>query len=312
MQQIVTITLNPAFDVHYEVERFELGKENYSSRRIVNAGGKGINISRALLVNGLDSLAVVVMGQENAGEFKAILDVEGLRYLEFPCPGAIRQNITIHPAEGLETRLSLDTFSLDVSVLQTIREALLPLIHPGTVVAFAGRVPKGVPLEVVKQLFSALQSQGALLVLDSNSFALQDLAEIRPWLIKPNEYELEALLGRKIEAIGEVRQAAQELHQQGIANVLISLGEQGLVYAGAKLCCHVWVPKITPLSTIGAGDSVLAGYLLAQAKAADQQETVRTAAAFGTAACLTPGTDPPQPEAVAQLKAQMEVECYLP
>src|SRR5690606_22848925 len=108
-----------------------------------------------------------------------------------------------------------------------------------------------------------LQSQGALLVLDSNSFALQDLAEIRPWLIKPNEYELEALLGRKIEAIGEVRQAAQELHQQGIANVLISLGEQGLVYAGAKLCCHVWVPKITPLSTIGAGDSVLAGYLLA-------------------------------------------------
>ena len=310
MRQIITITLNPAFDIHYEVERSEAGKENYSTNKIVSIGGKGLNISRALALHGRDSLAVIVLGEEGSVEFRAGLDAEGINYLAFPCPGAVRQNITIHPAEGPETRLSLDTSRLDISILHEIKQALTPLIQPGSLVAFGGRVPRGLPLEAVKEFFQALQARGAWLVLDSNSLSLQDLAEIKPWLIKPNEYEIEALLGREIRTEEEVRQAAQEIHQLGVVNVLISLGEHGLVYAGPDVCGRVHVPQITPVSTIGAGDSVLAGYMFAYAEGLEQQEILKTAAAFGTAACLTPGTQPPQPEVIAQLKAEMAVECF--
>lgn len=78
MRQIITITLTPAFDIHYEVERFEAGKENYSTNKIVSIGGKGLNISRALALHGRDSLAVIVLGEEGSVEFRAGLDAEGI------------------------------------------------------------------------------------------------------------------------------------------------------------------------------------------------------------------------------------------
>jgi fructose-1-phosphate kinase PfkB-like protein len=147
-------------------------------------------------------------------------------------------------------------------------------------------------------------------VLDSNSFSLQDLAELGPWLIKPNEYEIEALLGRGIRTEEAVLAAAREIHAQGVENVLISLGEQGLAYAGEDLCCRISVPKITPLSTIAAGDSVLAGYIYGYLQGWTKMEMLKTAAAFGTAACFTPGTLPPQRGVIARLKEEMEAICY--
>lgn len=308
MQNVVTVTLNPAFDVHFELERFELGKENYSSKRIVHAGGKGLNISRALRMNGIDSLAFIVLGEDDAAEFQVQLDAENLNYRAFLCPGSVRHNITIHPAEGPETRLSLDTFHMDRSLFQEITDQLLPLIHPGVVAAYGGRLPKGLPLEAVKELFTALKERGALLVLDCNNLSLQDLAEIKPWLIKPNEYEAEALLGRKISTDDEVLRSAEEIHGLGVENVLISLGERGLAYAGREMGGWARVPQITPASTIGAGDSTLAGFIFAHLQGGDGAEKLKTAAAFGTAACLTPGTQPPKPEAIVQITAQVKVD----
>jgi 1-phosphofructokinase family hexose kinase len=310
MGQVITITLNPAFDVHYELESFEVGRENYSSHRIVSIGGKGLNISRALKVQGVDSLAVIVLGEESAAEFRAPLAAEGVRCLEFLCPGEIRYNITIHPAQGPETRLSLDNFRLDSSILEQIEQALLPQITPGTIIAFGSRVPRGLSVEKIKGFLARLKGRGAWLVLDSNSFSLQDLAELGPWLIKPNEYEIEALLGRGIRTEEAVLAAAREIHAQGVENVLISLGEQGLAYAGEDLCCRISVPKITPLSTIAAGDSVLAGYIYGYLQGWTKMEMLKTAAAFGTAACFTPGTLPPQRGVIARLKEEMEAICY--
>lgn len=307
MQRVITITLNPAFDVHFELERFELGKENYSSKRMVHAGGKGLNISRALWTNGMESLALIVLGEDDAAEFQAQLDAERLNYRAFLCPGAVRHNITIHPADGPETRLSLDTFQMDRSLFEEITGQLIHLIRPGVVAAYGGRLPRGLPLETVKEFFAALKERGALLVLDCNNLSLQDLAEIKPWLIKPNEYEAEALLGRKIHTEDEVLRSAQAIRRLGVENVLISLGERGLVYAGSEASGLARVPKITPASTIGAGDSTLAGFIFAYLQGGDEAQKLKTAAAFGTAACLTQGSQPPKPEAIAQIMAQIEV-----
>ena len=279
MGQVITITLNPAFDVHYELESFEVGKENYSSHRIVSIGGKGLNISRALKVQGVDSLAVIVLGEEKRPS-SGLPWPRRVRCLGFSAQGD-HYNITIHPAQGPETRLSLDNFRLDTSILEQIEQALLPQITPGTIIAFGSRVPRGLSVEKIKGFLARLKGRGAWLVLDSNSFSLQDLAELGPWLIKPNEYEIEALLGRGIRTEEAVLAAAREIHAQGVENVLISLGEQGLAYAGEDLCCRISVPKITPLSTIAAGDSVLAGTSMVTS-GLDEDGDAQDRGAFGT------------------------------
>lgn len=261
MGHVLTITLNPAFDVHYKVPKFELGKENYCSNRTIEASGKGVNISRSLAKNGGSSLALIAMGEANAAEFCSMLEHDELNYEKILCEGSIRHNITIHPCEGPETRISQDSFQLGLEKLTEIKELALAHIQPGTIVAFAGRVPKGISLEAINDFLQSLSHAGGLVVLDSNSFSLKDTVAIQPWLIKPNEYEIEALLGRPILDAMEARKAAIEIQSMGVENVLISLGPFGLTYAGPDFNCHVQVPAITPLSTIGAGDSTLAGYI---------------------------------------------------
>ena len=240
----------------------------------------------------MDSLAVIVLGEENAAEFRAPLAAEGVRCLEFLCPGEIRYNITIHPAQGPETRLSLDNFRLDSSILEQIEQALLPQITPGTIIAFGSRVPRGLSVEKIKGFLARLKGRGAWLVLDSNSFSLQDLAELGPWLIKPNEYEIEALLGRGIRTEEAVLAAARN-PCPGRGKCAHQPWGAGLAYAGEDLCCRISVPKITPLSTIAAGDSVLAGYIYGYLQGWTKMEMLKTRQP-SEPQCFTPGTLPPK------------------
>lgn len=307
MTKIITITLNPAYDIHYEVPQFTMGKENYSTSRIIDAGGKGINISRALKMSGLHSKALIVMGEDNDQDFEAILQQEQIDYLKVPCPGSIRYNVTIHPDVGPETRISQDNFQLAPAKLGEVAAKLTELAEPGAVVAFAGRVPRGINLPTIKSLLQTIKDAGALLVLDSNTFSLEELIKIKPWLIKPNEQEISSLLGRDILDIQEAKKAAVEIHKLGIENVLISLGELGMVYAGADVTCAVKVPQISPLSTIGAGDSTLAGYIYGYVNKMTQLDILKNAAASGTAACLAPGTNPPNPRDIKVIRDQITI-----
>lgn len=307
MTRIITITLNPAFDIHYHVPQFAVGKENYSTNRTVDAGGKGVNISRALAASGVPSLALIAMGSENGRDFCTMLEQDDIEYVPIRCEGSIRYNVTIHPSSGPETRISQDSFQLTADKLEEIREKLIDLIEPGTLVAFAGRVPKGISLPTIKSFLQSLKDAGALLLLDTNTFLLDDIIDVKPWLIKPNEYEIELLMGREISDLSEIKAAADEIHRSGVDNVLVSLGGQGMVYVGHELSCRVAVPQITPLSTVGAGDSTLAGYIFGYVKGMSQIDTLKSAAAFGTAACLSHGTKPPKPEVIVELREEITV-----
>ncbi|MBR6708636.1 MAG: hypothetical protein IKL84_03040, partial [Clostridia bacterium] len=101
---ITTLTLNPAFDVHVGIDEFRAGRENLADSVKRDVGGKGINISRALSANGIENLPLVLLGQENAADFLQGLESVGLRCSVLECPGRIRENITVHPTTGPETR----------------------------------------------------------------------------------------------------------------------------------------------------------------------------------------------------------------
>lgn len=309
MRSIYTVTLNPAFDLHYQMEHFEAQKENYVQSILCDAGGKGINISRALKVNGTDSLAFVVLGEENGESFEAQLKKDGLHFDPVRTGGRIRENITLHPADSKETRISLDTFRVKQAVLEELEEKLTETCRAGDLMAFAGRIPKGLDKAAVIAFLQRLIARGVRLIVDSNSFTPEDLIEIHPWLIKPNEQEIVSFLGMPVENAHDAAEAAGELVRRGVAEeVMISMGGDGAVWSDGKNALILSVPKLAhPVSTIGAGDSTLAGVLHATARGFDRADVLRTAVSFGTAACMTEGTLPPRPEDVKKVMEQVRV-----
>ena len=138
--------------------------------------------------------------------------------------------------------------------------------------------------------------------MDSNSFDFDDLIAIKPWFIKPNEQEISKLLGKEISCHEDALTVAKELVLKGVSEeVMISLGKLGSVWASKDSSAVVSVPDIPILSTIGAGDSTVAGYIAATAEGRTPSDALRLAAAFGSAACVSEGTRPPLPCDVEKL-----------
>ncbi|MBQ7173460.1 MAG: hexose kinase [Clostridia bacterium] len=310
MKQIRTITLNPCFDHHYTVPDFAFEKENLASGVLVEAGGKGVNTSRALTVSGVDNLAYLVVGDENGDAFLAEMKKVGIPYRHFMIPGRIRENITIHPTKGKETRVSLNTFRVPEEVLVELETAILAEDPQNLLVSFSGRIPQGLTKERVKEFLKKLTHGGAKVVIDSASFTPDDLMELHPWFIKPNEQEIEVFLGRIPKNLHEAARDAKELVKNGVSeSVMISLGGDGAAFSDGESTYLLQVPKLEhPASTIGAGDSTIAGLLAGTKEGRPQEETLRLAVAFGTAACMTEGTLPPRPEDIRAVFAQTKAE----
>lgn len=309
MKDIRTVTLNPAFDLHYQMEHFEAKKENYVQSILCDAGGKGINISRALTVNGVENTAFVILGEENGATFEGQLRRDGLHCVPLYTEGRIRENITLHPADDKETRISLDTFRVSPEMLTKTEEALLRNAKAGSLLAFAGRLPKGIEKTDAIEFLKRRIAAGERVVVDSNSLTPEDLAAIRPWFIKPNEQEITAFLGGGVNDPTDAAEAACELVTRGVAEeVMISLGGDGAVWSDGKRKLILTVPRLEhPVSTIGAGDSTLAGLLAATAQGASVEDALANAVAYGTAACMTAGTLPPRPEDVKRVLTEVKV-----
>lgn len=299
--KIITLTLNPAFDIHCYAENFLPFHENLAEITDRQAGGKGVNISRALCVNGVQNLALVVLGEENADSFRKSLDGDKMTYREVTVKGRIRENITVHTNGADETRISFSGFDADASLLEKIEENLSDIDLADAFLTFTGRVPTGLSIAEVKAFLCRLKERGAKLVIDSRSFSLDDLIEMNPWLIKPNEEEISEYLGRKISSFSQVSAAACELCENGIENVMISLGEKGALLVCSDGIFEATPPDIKAVSTIGAGDSSIAGFLAASVRGLSYSDRLRTAVAYGTAACLTSGTNPPKPNDIEEI-----------
>ncbi len=304
--KIITITLNPAFDVHYNIENLRLYKENYATSMIKHAGGKGINISRALTYFGVKNTAYCVLGTQGADEFLGFLQNDKISYKPIIIDGKIRENITLHTDSG-ETRISCEGFKLKKDVLCEIYSKIECEIENDTLITFTGRLCDGITKNDAIDFLLDIKRLGAKLIVDCNSFDTEDLLKIKPFLIKPNEQEIAQLTGCEVDSKDNAFKIAKKLYFDGIENVIISLGGEGLVFYGKAGGYKVSVPKIIPVSTIGAGDSTIAGFVAAMAQGMDIEEILKLAAAFGTAACLTDGTNPPDAHTVAGLKEEIIV-----
>ena len=288
--KIITLTLNPAYDVHCHVGELTVGKESLLTPVSRDAGGKGINIARALKVLGISSENIVVLGEASSVDFISLLEREGLNSRTVAVEGRIRENITVTEDSGRETRLSFPGFLADDELLYRVGEIVYPTVDFDTVVTFSGRLPEGITHGAMMDFLLGFKERGAKLVLDSHALSREDICLLGPWLVKPNLEEAPRYLGKDIE------NGALRLSEEGVENVVVSLGGDGAILASGGKLYRVRAPKIEPLSTVGAGDSSLAGFICAAACELSKENLLRFAVAMGSAACLAPGTSAPSRE----------------
>ena len=299
--KIITLTLNPAFDMHCVCDDFKPYNENFASISSYEAGGKGINISRALCVNGIENTAYVIVGNQNKDDFLNYLKKDNVCYKEFTVSGRIRENITLHTVGKKETRISFLGFNCNNEIIFEIQNELFKENLRDCVVTLTGSVPDGVDVEAVKQFLKHLKEKGARVVIDSRSFTRDDIVEVSPWLIKPNEEEIKMYSNNDVTDINSGAIAARVLHKEGIENVMISLGSRGAVLCNADGVFAAQVPNVDVVSTIGAGDSTVAGFLDGAIKGVSSDKMLKNAVAYGSAACLKEGSAPPQKSDIAAI-----------
>ena len=301
--KIYTLTLNPAYDVHAFAKSLTLNCENLAQIESREAGGKGVNISRALCNGQIPNTAIVVLGKENGDEFKNAISEVNCVLLEKE--GRIRENLTFHLENGTETRISFSGFPVDDGILEEVLDNIA--IENDTIVTFTGRIPSGVSKDKVKEFLKILNKHGVRIVLDSKSFTIEDIFEIKPWLIKPNQEEISEYLGCEIKTLEQVLEKAAIFTERGIINTMVTLGEKGAALLTQDKAYIATCPQIDAISTIGAGDSTIAGFIAGAYACESANECLKTAVSFGTAACLTAGTLPPQKEDIDKIYAQISV-----
>lgn len=276
--EIITLTLNPAYDVHYKVDKFRPYSENYASGTENYIGGKGINISMALKTAGVKNMPYVIVGRREKEEFAAFLNNDCILY---QTDSDVRKNITVHTEGKSETRISTDDFYISEELFLLLKEDLSKVCKLGTILTFTGRTPKGIDIEEFVGFLEMLSKNGVRIVCDCNRLTMEHINRIKPFLIKPNINEMNELCGTN------EKEAADMLYKNGACNVLISLGEHGAFFKNRMLSGYVMPPSVEVVSTVGAGDSTIAGFIYGIYYNLSYEESVKYACSFGTASCMT-------------------------
>jgi 1-phosphofructokinase len=297
---IVSVTLNPSLDRTVEVDRLERGAVLRTSVPVLEPGGKGVNLTRALSLNGVDSVAVLPVGGPEGAELSALLDDAGVTARLVPVSGRTRSNLTVAEPDGTVTKLNEPGSSLSVADFSVLSTVLAGLVTANDWVVFSGSIPPGCSASQLVSLMTSVTDLGASLAVDTSGDALTAAISAHPRVIKPNRAELAQAVGRELDSISEVIAAAQELRELGVERVLVSLGAEGAVLVGehGAIVGESTVQHLR--STVGAGDCFLAGFLSKFAvDESDEGAALIEALAWGAAAVSLPGTTVPGPGDIA-------------
>lgn len=288
---IVTVTLNPSLDEWVEVPRLRVGQLNRAVSSTRYPGGKGINVSRVVHELGGRTLAVALAGGHDGEILDDLLTLRRIAHRFVQVPGTTRNNYqiaTTRPA-GI-TQINAPGPRVSPAALSRVA-GLITTLRSSKAVALSGSLPPGLPAASYRILLERLHGLRVPLVLDSSGQALRDGLAGRPWLIKPNRQEAEELLGRRLPRLADVLRAAQDLIRRGPQLAVISLGPEGAVLAGPSGCWHGRTPKVRVRSTVGAGDSLVAGFVTGYLRRGSLTEAFRLGLACGTATVMTSGTE---------------------
>jgi 1-phosphofructokinase len=289
---IITVTLNPSLDRTVEVDRLVRGSVHRAASARLDPGGKGVNVTRALLASGWKSRAVLPCGGEEGDQLARLLAAEGVDLVAVPISGSIRSNIAIAEPDGTVTKINEPGAALSDAELEAVVEAVVADAEPADWVVASGRLPPQAPSDLYARLGRRCAAAGLRFAVDTSGPALLAALGAEPALIKPNREELAEAVGWPIDSLADVVDAAGRLRILGASTVLVSLGADGAVLVEPDGVYVGEAPVEGPRSTVGAGDALLAGFLAGGARGPD---ALAEGLAWAAAAVRLPGSRMPGP-----------------
>ncbi|MFG2005528.1 1-phosphofructokinase [Spirillospora sp. NPDC048911] len=289
---IVTLTLNPSLDRTVEVDALTRGAVIRTRSARLDPGGKGVNVSRALLANGVPSAAVLPVGGPDGDQLHRMLLAEGLTVHAVPVAGRTRSNVTIAEPGGVVTKLNEPGGPLAHAELDAVAEVVVTEAERASWVVACGSLPPGVPEGLYAELCKTFAPEGIRVAVDTSGPALMAAVGAGPDLIKPNREELAEAVGRPLDRLSDVVEAAAKLRALGARAVLVSLGADGAVLVDDDGITCGTAPVAHPKGTVGAGDALLAGFLSAGARG---PRALAEGLAWGAAAVRLPASRMPGP-----------------
>jgi 6-phosphofructokinase 2 len=293
MKRIVTLTINPALDVSASLDRVEPDRKLRCGPPRYEPGGGGINVSRAIRKLGGESLAIFTAGGPTGEHLVELLTREGIEHRLIPVGELTRENMSFFEETGeRQYRFVMPGPLLSGREWELLLETLAEVTPSPDFVVASGSLPPGVPDHFYRQVAEAAHRIGAKTVLDTSGNALVSAAEKGVYLLKVNIREFSHLVGRPIRDEAELEVESRKIIEGGKAEVLvISLGSAGALLAVNGEVEWIRSPTVPIRSKIGAGDSMLAGIVLALTRSLPLPDAVRFGVAAGAAAVMTPGTE---------------------
>ncbi len=304
---IVTLTMNPAVDQTAWVDRLVPGEVHRVRETHVDPAGKGINASRMAHRLGWPTIAFGILAGDTGNIVERALAGEGVQHHFVRVPGQTRINTTVVAADGTATSFYAPGPAVSEEGATALDEFVRFWLQAGRVLVLAGSLPARAPPDTYARYVEQAREHGVIAIVDADGEALRLALGARPDLIKPNVAEAERLLGRALPDEGAVVRAAKELAARaGI--VVISMGARGAVCAREDCTWRVRPPDLVPRSTVGSGDSMVAGLAVALARGDDLERGLRLGTAAGAATAASAGTALGTATDVALYSPQVRIE----
>lgn len=305
---IVTVTMNPAIDKTVDIEKMEHGGLNRIQHVELDAGGKGINVSKTIKALGGTSVAAGFLGGKAGETIEGVLKEYGIKTDFIYVDGETRTNLKVVEKNGEVTELNEPGPEVTEEQVELLLKKLEQYANEDTLFVLAGSIPKGVDKNIYKVITERVHEKGAKVLMDADGELFVHALEAAPDMVKPNRVELEAYF--KLDYLASEEELAamgKKLLENGSELVAISLGKMGAMFLteGKRIRCPGLTVKAH--STVGAGDAMVAALAYSWDEKMELEDRIRLGMATSAGAVTTVGTKPPAREVVDELAKRVEI-----
>ena len=307
---VLTVTLNPALDQTVLLDHLRPGQVHRAQGAALHAGGKGVNVAACLADWGGGAItASGILGMDNQAAFIALFAAKGIEDGFLRAPGETRTNIKLSH-DGDTTDINLPGLTVPPEMLAVLADRLEALCVPGGVALLAGSLPTGIEPGLYATLIARLAARGVRVLLDSSGPPLHAGlgGAVMPFAIKPNRAELEELMGRALADDEALLDAAHELNAGGVELVVVSLGAEGALFVTAQQAVRAALPPLRVVSSVGAGDAMMAGMIAALREGAGLERMARLGTAFAAGKLSRAGANLPPRREIEALAGQVSLQ----
>ncbi|MDG5816744.1 1-phosphofructokinase family hexose kinase [Chitinispirillales bacterium ANBcel5] len=307
MSRVVTVTVNPTVDVHFEIEQIVPERKLRSTIPVRHPGGGGINVSRVLSRLGKVSHALFTRGGELGQMISRMLKEENIRYLPMDIAGLTREDYMVKErATGNMLRFNLPGPDMSDDEIEQTFTTIVNYVEQGDYLVLSGSLPPKMPEDFYFEIVQSVSQKGVRCIVDTSGAPLKKVVESNVFLLKPNLKELTEIYGRNIYREEEQLLAAKSLVDKGmIENVVLSLGADGALLVNKDTHIRSQSPKVEVVSRVGAGDSMTAGIVYGLSEGYNIENAIKYGIAAGAATVMTPGTELCRGEDIEHILGQL-------